>query len=730
MVSEYVSHIVDAGHIRNIGEQSISNKIQAIVELVKNAYDSDALTCIVRFYGEMIKGDIKITNIEIEDSGIGMTKNDIKNKLMTVGTPNKIKDTYSPKFERRVSGAKGMGHYSMQRLGTKTKITTTPELYDGREFHDHDNSTYILKINWDEYIPGKNFQDISHELLTKEQIDRCGTKIEISGLKDSWNVKGKNNDLKKLSKIMGNIMLPKKLQKGKKDEFVATIETIGFMYDLPEPHGNLLDSSLYRVDSFLRGNQITFKIYQRKKNKYQLIHSDKIKTDAQCGDANFTLDWFYNKKEKWWDGIFYSAHLKRQLEENHGIKIYNDNIRVMPYGEVGNDWLGLDARRAKRGGGKIRNSTVIGTVDLSRSKNPQIIETTSREAITENAEFRSLKNKFLMEVIGEFETAVEEIIKEEEYQETQSNPANIAKLEIDRIQTMIGDYDTIKLEEKHEINSKLLMVSQQIQIQQQQNQKTEEELTANIEMYRNLATVGIQTIAFNHEIINPIRFIKATLTNLDSSYKDLTDDEKKTFITKSLERIIYTLNWANRIKEFSSILAGADNIKQKRSTINIDNTLFDLKNSLSLVLEQLHIVMDDPIIIGDVPRIKMNVASFESIFINLISNSVRALKKVRRPRIINIKIYADSTDIIFEFEDNGCGISDDNKNRIFRPFFTTYKNPDDRGTGMGLTIVKDIVEIDYNGSIELDKTVDESKHSGKGMTKFIVRLPLKEVKTT
>ena len=350
MGTEYVSHIVDASHMRNIGEQSISNKIQAVLELVKNAYDGDALECTVTFYGETQNdGNVKITKIEIQDSGIGMTKNDIKNKLMKVGTPNKIDQTYSPKFKRRVSGAKGMGHYSMQRLGTKTIITTTPEPYDNRDFFNYDNTTYVLEIDWDQYVSGKDLQNISHKLTTQTKEPKYGTKIEIFGLKDSWDASDETGDLQKLTKNLGNIMLPKHLEQNKKNLFTPSIKTCGFDLKLEKPSGTLLEYAPYKIDAFLRGNKISFKTFRRsKKSKmgFVQVYSETKTVDAICGDANFSLYWFSNKLERWAKGLFNAKELEHQLKENYGIKIYNDNVRIMPYGEKDNDWLNLDTRKA------------------------------------------------------------------------------------------------------------------------------------------------------------------------------------------------------------------------------------------------------------------------------------------------------------------------------------------------------------------------------------------------
>ena len=732
MATEYISHMVDAAHMRNIGEQSISNKIQAVLELVKNAYDGDALECIVKFHGEKLdNGNIKITKISVEDSGIGMTKNDIKNKLMKVGTPNKIEETYSPKLKRRVSGAKGMGHYSMQRLGTKTIISTTPEPYEGREFFNYDNSTYVLEINWNDYISGKDFQSITHRLSAQKKENGFGTKIEITGLRDNWNISEKNSDIKLLAKNIGYIMLPKVLEVNKENIFKPTIEGVGFEIEKQNLDGGLLNNAPYKIEARLRGNKLFLRTFKKKKNPSQnfIEISSKTKSvDAKCGNANFVLYWFYSKNQKWSDGIFQPREFENQLRENYGIKIYNDNVRVMPFGEKGNDWVGLDTRKSGGGsGGMVRNSKLIGLIELSREKNPNIVETTSREAIKKNVEFQSLRDDFVMPTIEELEGQVKIQVEEEKQYEKKTRPGNIAQAQINHVKDKIEKID-FSPDDKKSISTYLTKAYKQIEEQKQQYEKNEDDLTSNIEMYRNLATVGIQTIAFNHEIIDPVRFVKGSLTNLNQFYDKLDDEKKKKYLLRSLERITHTLNWANRIKEFSSIMAGTDITKKKKSAISIEETIMGIKNSSSVIFDTLDITMHNSTIDGNIPNVIMNKASFESIFINLISNSVRALKKIRgRKREIKIKVWKDSSHVKIQFWDNGCGISYNNVDDIFKPFFTTYKSPSDVGTGMGLTIVRDIVETDYKGTITLKNTVYEKDSVGNGMTMFLIKLPLIEV---
>lgn len=730
-MEEYIYHTVDAGHIRNIGEQSVSNKIQAVLEMVKNAYDADSPDCTATFYGTEEGEQIKISKITIEDHGIGMTKNDLRDKFMKVGTGAKIEESFSPKLGRRVSGEKGMGHYSAQRLGDRITVTTTPDLFDGRQFSREDDTTYVLELDWGKYASGKDFGKIPNTLRTIAK-QKPGTIIEISELRDSWTARGKGNDLETLAKNLGSVMLPKEMRSGASDEFDAHIELTGFETKLPEMRGTLLDYSPYKIEANLQGRRIRFNLFRQKKGSTATMYHIKdgeIRVDsAICGDARATIHWFPGAVGDWVKGAMAPRRLKEQLDENCGVRIYNDKIRVMPYGEKENDWLGLGARKSgPASGGMVRNVHLVGFLRLSRKNNPDIIETTTRQALRENVAFESLKKDFVIPVIEELEECARAIKSKEQELGKKEYHRNVAKSEMTAAHRLVQNLP-VSDASKASINIKLAKASKQITLQEKEDMEQTEKLSANLEMYRNLSTVGIQTIAFNHEIIDPIRLVKATLTNLVNQYENIEPETRIEYLENCLHKIVSTLNWANHIKEFSSLLAGSDEVKKQRNVIQIDDSLRQIRKDLSSVLDARFVNMHDPVVLGDIPAISMNKASFESIFINLISNSIRSLKKVSRDRIIRVVISKDDTSIRLEFEDNGYGIDESVKDKIFRPFFTTYKNETDMGTGMGLTIVKEIVEDDYHGTIALTEAASEETCPGNGKAKFLVRLPLDEVK--
>ena len=106
----------------------------------------------------------------------------------------------------------------------------------------------------------------------------------------------------------------------------------------------------------------------------------------------------------------------------------------------------------------------------------------------------------------------------------------------------------------------------------------------------------------------------------------------------------------------------------------------------------------------------MDKIQLSRIVTNLIKNALQALHGIEKPKI-NIEVKDDNETIIISVSDNGKGISDDVKGKIFEPKFTTKTS----GMGLGLPMIKNIIEA-YEGSISFDSEVGKE-------TLFIVKLP-------
>jgi len=130
----------------------------------------------------------------------------------------------------------------------------------------------------------------------------------------------------------------------------------------------------------------------------------------------------------------------------------------------------------------------------------------------------------------------------------------------------------------------------------------------------------------------------------------------------------------------------------KMKNVNVKDFLQSVERLMKPVLEENNI----PIKIGLVPsnaKLQFDPQLIEQIFINIIGNSIYALKKVENP-LISINCEVKDLQTIIAISDNGKGISDDILKQIFIPFFTTRKD----GSGIGLSLSKNIMK-QHNGQL-------------------------------
>jgi signal transduction histidine kinase len=114
------------------------------------------------------------------------------------------------------------------------------------------------------------------------------------------------------------------------------------------------------------------------------------------------------------------------------------------------------------------------------------------------------------------------------------------------------------------------------------------------------------------------------------------------------------------------------------------------------------------------PKIQGDPAQIEQVFRNLVVNSAQAMEGTRKPELtLSLKASSDGRRVQGTVEDTGSGISEENLERIFQPFFST--KAEGQGTGLGLPIIKTIMES-HEGEITVESEV------GKG-TRFTLSFP-------
>jgi len=203
-----------------------------------------------------------------------------------------------------------------------------------------------------------------------------------------------------------------------------------------------------------------------------------------------------------------------------------------------------------------------------------------------------------------------------------------------------------------------------------------------------------------HEIKNPLTPMRLSVQSFERKFDPEAPDAKKKLeeFSESLIQQIDTMsNIASAFSNFAEMPA------QQNETLNVVSTV---KLALDIFNENyIHFISEEEEIIAKLDRTQLI-----RVVTNLVKNAIQAIPDVESPRIL-VSVTADDEFVKISVADNGIGISDEVKEKVFEPKFTTKSS----GMGLGLGMVKNIVET-YKGSISLT-----SQH-GKG-TVFTVKFP-------
>ncbi len=207
-----------------------------------------------------------------------------------------------------------------------------------------------------------------------------------------------------------------------------------------------------------------------------------------------------------------------------------------------------------------------------------------------------------------------------------------------------------------------------------------------------------------HEIKNPLTPIQLNTQRLKKKFKEGSSDFTEVF-DESTDVIIQEVEGLKKlVDEFSKFARMPEpNPKPYKLHRIIDDTLSlykDIRKGIKFLINY------DP----KIDIINVDHEQFKRVFINLIENSIDA---VNGNGIIEIdtSLTKDSKTVRIEVKDNGIGIPDENKDKLFLPYFSTKK----KGSGLGLAIANRIV-VDHSGIIR----IEDNQPRG---AKFIIELP-------
>ena len=386
-----------------MGDELIGSPRLAVFELVKNAYDADATVVTVRLdIGSPAEGCISVI-----DDGEGMTIDVLRDIWLVPGDDHRIKDRRALHRSRRNRlplGEKGLGRFAVHKLGNQIRLVTRAKHSD----------ECVVEIDWNKLITEPFLSDAPVTIAVRRPQmftgKKTGTLIEIRQLRQiTWN----RGEVRRLQRQIVSICSPFEEPEG----FKAVVEVPGhedWITDIPDV-AEILKRAIWTFSFELKGGNFTWNYHFRKVPALKLQgrsltgRAERLLLPPRSGDDrmekkvvadNTTTTgigpisgqfYIYDRDREVLRRLADTQLITNYLDENGGIRIYRDGIRVYNYGEPGDDWLGLDLRRVNAPTRRISRNIIIGAVHLSLAESDALTEKTNREGFVENDACERLK---------------------------------------------------------------------------------------------------------------------------------------------------------------------------------------------------------------------------------------------------------------------------------------------------------------------------------------------------
>jgi PAS domain S-box-containing protein len=286
---------------------------------------------------------------------------------------------------------------------------------------------------------------------------------------------------------------------------------------------------------------------------------------------------------------------------------------------------------------------------------------------------------------------------------------------------------------------------EQLQEQLYNEMQERERMASELRLAQKLEAVGRLAAGLAHEINTPIQYVGDSVSFLQSSFGDLArlfaahhdvvlggqaaTPEQLSAIHAIEQEIDFEFLRIEMPKAFERTLEGTQRVseivramKEFAHPDGSEQSPADLNHALemTLIVARNEYKYDATVVtqFGEIPPVICNVGELNQVFLNLIVNASHAIQDSRHDAItgrITVSTRALEKTVEITIADNGCGIPQENLEKIYDPFFTTKAVG--RGTGQGLPIARSIVVDKHGGDIGVESYI------GVG-TRFTIQLPI------
>lgn len=727
---------VSAGLKNIIGKELITNKFVAIFELVKNSFDANSKKVDITFnYSNNL-----INSIDIQDYGNGMDQNQIINNWLNVAYSDKKFENAQKKglkFEREQLGAKGVGRFSCDRVGSIVNMYTR---------RNNEPSVHHVTIDWDNFenVDEQSFLNIpvEYEDISMETFPRHGTLISISNLRENW-------DRDELLKLKG--MLMKLISPNADDSSEFSIELHAelelqkdklFSNDKDIVNGvikNTLFESLniktvaLTVDIDSEGTNIITTLNDKGQEVFYIKENNSDYTALK--DVHLKL-FYMNRKAK----LLFSRIMGVPQISYGNIFIFKNGFRILPYGDLNDDFFGINLRQQQGTRRYFGTRDLVGRIEIN-GEAKGFVEVSSRDkGFIQSKQVDELK-KFFVNKMKVLETYVVDVL---DWGDPESEVFNISDVNFEKLVRQIAGITrkTNPIEIRYDENI-IAEVSKKVTDSSIQNsfnkisaiaeKNKNEQLISLVNLTKkrveDLQEVNKKLVSKNEEQRKKYEENKQELQRVSNQVFFLESAADADYV-KAKEIIHLDMLFANKIKEHMEIAFSAlrDNDKKclfknlaqielfASKIYSISN--FGLKANFSLksdiqtksnlarFIEEYirNIYYRSPnlgmkIMVNNKlnKNVLLNFSASEIVAIieNIISNSYKAHAKN-----LYFVLSNDDKNFIIDAIDDGDGLNKTikNKNDIFQLGYTSTE-----GSGVGLYTIQKILKS-MNGNIEIIET--------------------------
>ncbi len=670
----FLNFTVDSALLKELGERLVGKPHIALAELVKNSYDADATKVTVKF-------EPKQDSIVVGDDGNGMDVEQFTSFWMRIGSPHKQREAVSERFKRPLTGSKGVGRLAAQFLASKLSMTTVP-------FKNADGLSAF--VDWDKAVKAG---ELTHAKVDYNPVNRFGrehgTEIHLEGLRHRWSV----SDFRDLAREIWWLQPPFRRPASENGGQGFEIK-----FESPEKeYAETFDRQLRAILDIWHARLVGKNSHGHVTISLEFAGEPPIPAafdipDCKLDEGDFEIR-IYHLEKRQPRGIKV-REAREYFKEHGGIHVYDAGFRLPYYGTAESDWLRIETDHSHR----LNASQLLpedlqvdrgmnflptvermfGVVNVNTSKERDLTIQITRDRLAESRAYHNLVRMLRWAI--------------DFYAMQEAKRAATAKQVLAEVEPVSGKAEKLNAAidaHQAELPAKIYKALKKSVNEVITAAEAETETSAiRTGLLGSLATAGISTLAYQHELQKQLSAIDGIIDDL--SALKVGDAEARLKIEDLRSRLS---GWVRRAKDTQALFSylSEEENRTRRLRLNAREVLDDVRTQTRTLARGIEIEIDE---VDEGLRLpKGTFAEWTAIFQNVIINSFNAVLDSETKRIRCRSRQAGRTREII-IEDTGSGVALRTADRLFEPFVRASKISPARqalgygGTGLGLTIVK------------------------------------------